>query len=178
MKKIYFLAALCISLISVSCNDDSLQSYLVKSQDKQGFITLDIPASVVELNTANATDEEKAAYESIRKINITGLPYANTDEATYEAEKAQLLKILKKSKYKRLMNMKKDGVSASIYYTGEAKAINEIIAFGYGKEFGVGVARILGKNMNPAKIMDMMKKAKVDVDGVDFKQLQAVLNNK
>ncbi|MGG8497213.1 DUF4252 domain-containing protein [Tenacibaculum sp. TC6] len=178
MKKLYIFSLLLLSLLSVSCKKDSLQTYLVESQEKKGFITIDIPASVLQLNANQSDEEDKTAYESIRKINITGLPYKNSDEATYEAEKNKLKELLNKSSYKKLMNFKNDGVTATVYYSGEADAIDEIIALGYGKDFGVGIARILGKNMNPSKIMSMMKNAKVDLDGVNFDELKMVLKDK
>lgn len=179
MKKLLKYSLLLIALVTISCkNESSLQSYLVESQDKKGFITLDIPASVIQLSMDKASEEDKKAYESIRKVNITGVPSKSLDDATYETEKNKLKEIMNNSSYKKLMNFKKDGMHATIYYTGEADAIDEIIAFGYGKELGVGVARILGENMNPAKIMDMMKSANVKGDNVNLSQFKAFFDGK
>ncbi|WP_422091107.1 DUF4252 domain-containing protein [Tenacibaculum ovolyticum] len=176
MKKIFIYSLLLVAFVNVSCkNKASLQGYLVDSQDKKGFITLDIPASVLQLSTDKVSEEDKKAFESIRKVNITGLPYKDTDEATYNTEKDKLKEILKKSDYKKLINFKKDGMHATIYYSGEADAINEIIAFGYGKEMGVGIARILGDNMNPGKIMEMMKKSKVNEGDLDLGKFKSLL---
>ena len=52
---------------------------------------------------------------------------------------------------------------AALYFTGEEDAIDEIVAFGYDSERGMGVARILGKDMNPQKIMELIK----SMDGED-----------
>lgn len=176
MKKLSIYILLLTSIINFSCKKETtLQSYLVESQEKKGFITVDIPASVVQLSNDKASEEDKETYESIRKINITGLPYKNSDDATYEAEKSKLKEIIKNSSYKQLMSFKKDGVSAGVYYSGEADAINEIVAIGYGKEFGVGVARILGEKMNPSKIIDMMQNAKIDAEGINMEQIKKIL---
>lgn len=176
MKKIFIYSLLLVAFVNVSCkNKASLQGYLVDSQDKKGFITLDIPASVLQLSTDKVSEEDKKAFESIRKVNITGLPYKDTDEGTYNTEKDKLKEILNKSDYKKLINFKKDGMHATIYYSGEADAINEIIAFGYGKEMGVGIARILGDNMNPGKIMEMMKKSKVNEGDLDLGKFKSLL---
>ena len=176
MKKLFIYSLLLVAFATISCKkEQSLQGYLVESQDKKGFISLDLPASLLQLSTDNASEEDKKAYESIRKINVTGLPFKDTDEATYEAEKNKLKEIFKNSDYKRLINFKKDGATAVIYYTGEADAIDEIIAFGYSKEMGVGIARLLGDNMNPAKIMDMMKKSKLDEKNLDFGKFKSIL---
>ncbi|MGB1042374.1 MAG: DUF4252 domain-containing protein, partial [Tenacibaculum sp.] len=169
MRKVIIYSLLLLAFVTVSCkNEASLQSYLVESQDKKGFVTLDVPASVLTLSLDKASQEDKKAYESIRKINITGLPYKDTDEATYQTEKEKIKAILSKSDYKQLVSLKKDGVNATIYYTGNSEAIDEIVAFGYSKKMGVGIARLLGDNMNPGKIMEMMKNAKIDADNMDL----------
>ncbi|WP_271405117.1 DUF4252 domain-containing protein [Tenacibaculum soleae] len=176
MKKIFIYSLLLVVFTTVSCKKEtSLQGYLVESQDKKEFITLDVPASVLQLSMDKASEEDKKAFESIRKVNITGLPYKDTDEKMYEEEKNKLKAILKNSDYKKLINFKKDGMHAAIYYSGKTNAINEIIAFGYGKEMGVGIARILGDNMNPGKIMEMMKKSKVDANNLDLSQFKSLL---
>lgn len=178
MKKLLTFSIALIALVMVSCKSESLQSYLVESQEKQGFINFDVPISILELRLNKASEEDQEAYKSIKKINITGVPYKNLDEVSYEAEKAKLTAILKKSEYKELMKFKKDGNNATIYYSGDTDAIDEIVAFGYGKEMGVGVARILGNNMNPSKIMQMMKSVKLDADNVNLEQFKMIFNTK
>ena len=62
--------------------------------------------------------------------------------------------------------MKAKGMNVKVYYTGDTDAIDEVIAFGYNKEAGVGVARLLGENMNPAKIIEMMNSVNMDEGGL------------
>ncbi len=181
MKKLYILSLICLTVFMVSCDKkESLQGYLVESQEKSGFVTVDIPASVVELAEENLSAEDKAIYKSVKKVNITGLPAKNADGGAYEIEKEKLKKILSDPSYKKLMSFKKDGNNIKVYYTGESEAIDEIIAFGYGKELGIGVARILGEKMNPAKIISVFKNANLnlDVDGVNLNQIKTILNDK
>ena len=64
------------------------------------------------------------------------------------------------------MNMK-------LYYTGKTTSIDEIIAFGYGKKVGIGVARLLGNNMNPAKIMVIMNNINLDTEDLNLNQFKA-----
>ena len=181
MKKLYILQLLCLTIFMVSCNKkESLQSYLVESQEKSGFVTVDIPASVAQLAEENLSAEDKAIYKSVKKVNITGLPAKNSNEAVYEEEKAKLKKILSDPSYKKLMSFKKDGNNIKVYYKGDSEAINEIIAFGYGKELGVGVARVLGEKMNPSKIISVFRKAdmNLDLDGMNLNQIKTIMNNK
>lgn len=174
MKNVVIVPILFLVFIAISCKKEaSLQSYLVESQNKKEFINLDVPVSIIQLNMNKASQDDKEAFESVRKINITGLPHENTDEKTYEAEKEKLKQILGKSDYKKLINFNKDGIHATIYYLGKTDAINEIIAFGYGDKMGIGIARLLGNNMNPTKIMTMMKNSDFNINGLDLNQFKS-----
>ena len=180
MKKITkILSLLLLVLMITSCkNEKSLQGYLVESQEKTGFITVDIPTTFLQLKTEDVSDEVKATLKSIRKVNVVALPIKN-NEAAYEVEKAKLKSIFKDNKdYKSLMSMKAKGMNVSLYYTGSTESIDEVIAFGYGKEAGVGVARLLGEDMNPAKIIEMMNNIKIDADNINLKQFSAIFKGK
>ena len=67
---------------------------------------------------------------------------------------------------------KKDDTNAIIYYSGETDAIDEIIAFGYSNKMGVGVARVIGENMNLNNIMKMMQNTKIDGSNLDLNQFK------
>lgn len=173
------LSLLLLVLMLTSCkNEKSLQGYLVESQDKSGFITVDIPTSFLQLKTEAVSDEVKETLKSIRKVNVVALPIKG-NEAAFEVEKLKLKSIFKDNEaYKSLMSLKAQGMNVSIYYTGDTESIDEVIAFGYGNEIGVGVARLLGDNMNPAKIMEMLKDVKLDGDNVNLEQFSAIFSGK
>ncbi len=61
MKKIItLLVAFILAFSFTSCNEESLQSYLVKSQEKSGFITFDVPASILQIKSDDVSEETKA----------------------------------------------------------------------------------------------------------------------
>jgi hypothetical protein len=169
------LSLLLLVLMITSCkNEKSLQGYLVESQEKTGFITVDIPTSFLQLKSEDVSEDVKATLKSIRKVNVVALPIKG-NEAAYEVEKATLKELFKDNKeYKSLMSMKAKGMHINLYYTGDTDSIDEVIAFGYGKDAGVGVARLLGDHMNPAKIIEMMNSIKIDGDNVNLKQFSAI----
>lgn len=169
------LSLLLLVLMITSCkNEKSLQGYLVESQEKTGFITVDIPTSFLQLKSEDVSEDVKATLKSIRKVNVVALPIKG-NEAAYEVEKATLKELFKDNKeYKSLMSMKAKGMHVNLYYTGDTDSIDEVIAFGYGKDAGVGVARLLGDHMNPAKIIEMMNSIKIDGDNVNLKQFSAI----
>ncbi len=175
MKKITTIViAFIVAFSFTSCNDESLQSYLVKSQEKSGFITFDVPASIFQIKTDAISAESKETLSSIKKINVVAMPFK--DNATeVEAEKVQLEKILSGKTYKSIMHFNQKGMKVSMYYSGKEDAIDEVIMFGYGSKQGVGVARILGDGMNPAKILQMMGDLKLDASGVNLDQFKFLM---
>ncbi len=180
MKKLFtILSFLAIVILMSSCKrKPSLQSYLVESQGKKGFITVDVPSSVLKMTSGKEVSETtKEAMESIRKVNIVALPYKD-NEAAYEIEKDKLKSIFSNSpKYKSLITMKDKRGNMNLYYSGSSDKIDEIIAFGYGKELGVGVARIIGNNMNPGKIMEAMRHVNFDGSDVNLSQFKKIFEN-
>ena len=180
MKKITILFSLVFLMIfASSCkNEKSLQNYLVESQEKSGFITVDIPTSFLQLKSNDVSNEVKETLKSIRKVNVVALPIKG-NETTYEAEKLKIKSIFSDNEdYKSLMSMKAKGVNVKIYYTGNTASIDEVIAFGYSKEVGVGVARLLGDNMNPAKIIEMMNSVDINDSNINLEQFSTIFKGK
>lgn len=171
MKKITTVFVLFIgAILFTSCNkEQTLQEYLVESQGKNSFITFDVPVNFFQPKSDEVSKEVMETIKSIHKVNVVGLPYKNNEEA-YEAEKTKIKEILSSDTYKSLMSMKLQGVNVKLYYTGTEDAIDEVIAFGYSKEMGVGVARILGEDMNPSLIIKMINEVKFDGSGMNFGQ--------
>jgi hypothetical protein len=176
MKKAVIV--LSVLAIFISCNQQkTIQTYIVEKQDKPGFMSVDLPMSLIQLNTDKAPLEVKEAYGSIKKVNVLGLPYLNNNEA-YEIEKKAISSILNNSTlYKNLMKMDMNGMRISIYYNGDANDINEVIVFGYSKKIGVGVARVIGNHMNPTKITQMAEYLKIDPNQLNLQQFEQVLNS-
>jgi spore germination protein YaaH len=176
MKKAVII--LTVLAIFVSCNQQkTIQTYIVENQDKPGFMSVDLPMSLIQLNSDKVPLDVKDGYESIKKVNVLGLPYLNNNEA-YEIEKKAISLILNNSTlYKNLMKMDINGMSVSIYYNGDANDINEVIVFGYSKKIGVGVARVIGNHMNPTKISQMAEYLKIDPNQLNLQQFKQALNS-
>lgn len=154
-------------LLASSCkNEKSLQTYLVETSEKEGFITGDIPVSSLISPKADVSDEIKETIKSVQKINVAFLQKTTDNKALYETEKNTLKNIFTNKDYKSLGKMKAQGMNVTVYFTGETDAIDEIIAFGYSNEVGVGVARLLGKNMSPAKMLEMLNSINVDQESM------------
>ena len=176
MKKAVII--LTVLALFISCNQQkTIQTYIVEKQDKPGFMSVDLPMSLIQLNSDKVPLDVKDGYESIKKVNVLGLPYLNNNEA-YEIEKKAISLILNNSTlYKNLMKMDMNGMSVSIYYNGDANDINEVIVFGYSKKIGVGVARVIGNHMNPIKITQMAEYLKIYPNQLNLQQFKQALNS-
>ncbi|WP_417886770.1 DUF4252 domain-containing protein [Zunongwangia sp.] len=171
MKLHKLITFLSIGLLAIACNKQkSLQEYYVEKQDDNKFIAVDIPTSLFA-NLDNFDAEEKAIIESVRKVNVLALPLKN-DTAYFEKQKTELQDILRNEDYQLLMKVGNSDQRGSLYFTGKEDAIDEIIAFGYSNKKGMGVARILGDNMNPEKIMKLLKS--LDKEDVNLKGLESL----
>ncbi len=168
MKTIKLVFAVLFIAGITSCeNDKSLQKYYVENQEDADFLAMDIPTSMF-MNSKSLEAEDRSTLESIRKINVLALKKEENPEK-FEEEKLKLHKILQDEKYQLLMKYGGSGRKAALYFTGEENAIDEIIVYGYDNEQGLGIARVLGEDMNPEKIMELMKsldKENINVEGI------------
>lgn len=168
MKTIKFLFAVLVIAGLTSCNEGkSLQKYYVENQEDTDFLALDVPTSMFT-NSSSLEAEEKATLESIKKINVLALR-KEENETKFEEEKLKLNEIFQDEKYQLLMKYGGGNRKAALYFTGEEDAIDELIVYGYDDEQGLGVARVLGEDMDPEKIMNLMKsldKENINMEGI------------
>lgn len=166
-----------VLLMSACKNEKSLQSYLVDASGKEGYFTGDIPVSSVLTPKSEVSEETKEVLSSIKKINVVYLQKTADNSDQYEAEKAKLKAIFKdNSTYKSLGKMKAKGMNVNVYYAGNTDAVDEVVAFGYSNEAGVGVARLLGENMNPSKIMEILNDVQMEGNANGLGPLGKIIN--
>lgn len=151
------LLSLLIGVGLISCNQgESLQLYFVDNQETPNFISVDIPTSFVNIDKTTLNEEQIEAYESVNKLNMLGYNLAENNVAEYEAELSKVKQILRDDKYEELMT----GGNASfghftVKYIGSETSIDELIIFGSSKETGFAIVRVLGDNMEPAKLLTL-----------------------
>lgn len=146
-----------IAAVLSSCNyGETLQSYYVINQETPNFISVDIPVSFVNLDKAELTDIQNEAYESIDKLNMLAFTLKEDNIAEYTAEYDKVKTILKDEKYSELVRggNSTDGKFV-VKYLGTDTTIDELIVFGSAKNKGFAIIRVLGDDMDPAKIMKL-----------------------
>lgn len=177
MKLIKIISILSLGAVILSCNnEESLQTYYVDNQQDADFLAVDVPTSLFT-NVESLDADQKETLESVKKINVLALK-KETDPLKFEDEKLKLDKIFSDDKYQLLMKYGGAGRKAELYFTGKDDAIDELIIYGYDDNQGLGIARVLGNDMNPQKIMQMMKSLeKGDIDMGGIKNVVEIFGN-
>ncbi len=162
--KTFFLTG---AILLASCSSQqSLQEYYVDNSENPNFIALDVPASILKLNEESLSSSQKEAVESLRKFNMLAFKKTADNVAEYRAEKAKVKEILKDDEFVELMKINSQYGKGVIKYLGDEDAIDEVIIYGDSKDMGFALVRVLGKDMNPAHIVQIMQALqKSDYDG-------------
>ena len=171
----YFAIIICLVLSSCT-GEPTLQKYFVENSEKKDFIVLDVSSSIINVDKSKLTANQKTALASFNKMNILAFKLDEKNKASYDLESQKVTEILKGEDYQELMKVGSGKDAASISYIGDDDHINEFILFAKKKDNGFAVVRILGNDMNPNNIMNMLsllKSANVDMD--QLKPLQALM---
>jgi hypothetical protein len=157
MMKLTYLIAILVSLFLWSCNrEPSLQKYFVDNSENKDFVVLDISSSIINIDKTKLTVEQKTALESFDKMNILAYKLNKNNQVQYDKESQKVTQILKGKEYQELMKIGSGKDGASVSFVGDENHIDEFVLFAKKKENGFAVVRILGNNMNPKNIMNMI----------------------
>lgn len=169
--------AILVSLFLTSCNNKpTLQSYFVENSEKKNFIVLDVAPSIINVDKTKLSAEQKTALASFDKMNVLAFKLDKNNKAEFESESKKVTEILKGKEYQELMKFGSGKDAASISFVGDENNINEFILYGKKEDNGFAVVRILGKDMNPNNIMNIisiLKSSNVNMD--QLKPLQALM---
>ena len=176
MKKLIALVS-CLILLW-SCEDKpTLQKYFVKNTESAKFIALDLASNIIKTDKVALSETEKASLESFEKMNILAFRADSTNTADYDKEIKEVKAILKDESYQQLMKAGSGNDGAAIYFVGnDDEHIEEFVVLAGKKENGFAVVRVLGNDMNPTHVMNMLsllQKSQVDME--QLKPLQQLM---
>ncbi|MCO6173954.1 DUF4252 domain-containing protein [Flavobacterium sp. NRK F10] len=166
MRIVVIVAVFVLSLVSCE-NKESLQKYFVENSESQDFIALDLAPSFINTEKLTLTSEEKEALSSFKKLNVLAYKNDSLHKTRFEAEKNKVKGILKEEAYEPLMKFGNTDKGLSVYLVGNDEKIDEFVLFASGKEEGFVVARLLGDNMKPTDVVNLVeviRKADLDLD--------------
>lgn len=170
MKIFERILLFCSVILIMSCdNKQSLQEYYVDNQGDKEFVAMDVPTSLFA-NTERLTEDQKKTLETVKKINILAIPKKLENQTKIDAEKNKIINILKDEKYQLLMKYGGGNSKMAVYYTGSDEAVDEIIVYGEDEMKGMGIVRVLGDNMNPSDILQLVRslqKGDIDMSGLE-----------
>ena len=153
----YIVLSLFTAVVLVSCNNNpSLQSYFVDNQESGSFVTQDIPLSMMKLDESKFSEDQKEAYNSVKRLNFLGYKANETNADTLKLELTKVKAILKADKYKDLIEFSDKGNKIIVKYIGTDDEAEEVVVFGSYKEYGFGIVRVLGDDMSPDKMVTLV----------------------
>jgi hypothetical protein len=177
MRVILFITTLLVGLVFGSCKSEpTLQKYFVENTENKNFIALDISSNILNVDKAKLTVAQKEALHSFEKMNVLAFKLNENNKEQFEAERAKVNLILKDTMYQQLMKFGSGKQGASVCYVGTDDHINEFVFFANKNDAGFAVVRVLGKDMNPTNIMNMisvLKESKIDME--QLKPLQELI---
>lgn len=156
-----------LTLLLFSCNQgQTLQHYYVEKQEQPNFLSIDAPMSMLNLDESQLSQDQKDAYNSIKKLNMLAYKMKPEQQQEFETELEKVKTILSDSKYEELMRGGDSEIGQfSIKVLGDDDDVQEFILFGSSDEKGFAIVRVLGKDMNPGKIMSLVSAfEKVNID--------------
>ncbi|MDP2058943.1 MAG: DUF4252 domain-containing protein, partial [Flavobacteriaceae bacterium] len=146
-----FLILTITTVTFVGCNSQtSLQEYLIEKRDNDKFINVDLPVSLLKIDSLNLDVHQKSALESLRKVNVLALQIDQGGKDLYSTEKEKIKQILKGEEYHQLVRFGSNQKGATVSYLGDETAVDEVVFFGNDNEKGLVLLRVLGDDMNPA----------------------------
>lgn len=154
--RIYGLIALVLFFLGGCASTQSLQEYYVDNAENPNFLSIDVPASILKLDDADLTPNQRKALESLRKLNVLAFKRTEENELEYLAEKAKVNAILKNESYVELMKIKTGEGRGVIKYLGTEEYIHEVVIYGNSDARGFALVRILGKDMKPSYMVELL----------------------
>ncbi|CAM4353980.1 DUF4252 domain-containing protein [Zobellia roscoffensis] len=172
MKRITMIIAVLLLGIVSACNSTpSLQQYYVTNSENPNFLTLDLPVGLLNINKAQLSQEQNESLGSLKKLNVLAFKKTEANQADFVKEKTIIKSIMANEDFTELMKMNTDFGKATIKYLGDDDAIDEVVIYGDNDEKGFLVVRVLGNNMNPAKMIQFIQALeKSNLDGGELSE--------
>lgn len=179
MKRFSF-TAFAMLLVLAACNPKpTLQKYFVEKSEDHNFVSVDVSPSLLNLNEKNMTADQKESLKAFDKMNVLAFRLNDQNKQHFEAERAKVNAILKDGKYQQLMKFGRGKEGGSVSFVGDENHIEEVVVYANKNDAGFAVVRILGDNMNPTDVMNMITALRSsDLNLSQLKPLQEMMSQK
>ena len=148
-----------ISVVFVSSCETktTLQKYYVKNTESADFVSVDLAPSVINTQNLKLTSSEKEALASFDKMNILAYKTDSTHTEKFDQEIKEVKTLLKDESYQPLMKVGSGSDGAAVYFVGDEAHIDEFVVLASKKENGFALVRVLGNDMNPTHVLNMLQ---------------------
>lgn len=150
MNKFWFYI---IALALVGCSTTpSIQKYYVSKSEDPNFLVIDIPTSILGVDSNTLTTEEKEALSSFQKINVLLFRKTSANADLLPQELMTVRSIIESKTFEPLLVMSDRQYSGKLVLQGSVEKPNEIVFFGSADQ-GFVLARLVGRDMQVEKAM-------------------------
>lgn len=157
MKSICQVFCWILFLLMSSCTSEpTLQKYIVENAEKKDFVVFDMSSDIINADKSKLSGEQLKALQSFDKMNILVFKKSVNNTAQYNLESEKVAKLLENKAYNELMKVGSGSDMISVSYLGNEDAIDEFVLFAKKKENGFGIVRVLGNDMNPNNVLQMI----------------------
>ncbi len=150
MNKFWFYI---LALALVGCSTTpSIQKYYVSKSEDPNFLVIDIPTSILGVDSNTLTTEEKEALSSFQKINVLLFRKTSANADLLPQELMTVRSIIESKTFEPLLVMSDRQYSGKLVLQGSVEKPNEIVFFGSAEQ-GFVLARLVGRDMQVEKAM-------------------------
>ena len=158
-KNVIFQLFPFIGIVLCCCSSaPSLQTYFVDNQEKNGFISIDVPISVLGLDSVEMSSSENEALNSISKFNILSFSLDSINHTKYIEELLKINQLFIDSSYEKIISLgnPEDG-KVRVYTSDNNGYLKEIVIFVNSNKTGFAIIRVLGNEMDLEKIFKLRR---------------------
>ena len=168
--------AIMASLIFSCTNNLSLQQFIIEQKEKQDVISFNLSSSLLTAADNLQSEADIETLNSLKKINVLAYQINDSSDTRYTDEIKHIKAVFTQDKYAELIRYGKGTQGAKVYLVGDDDQIDEIVVFANDQELGWLLVRILGNDMQPEKIMQLMQKIDFNKGDFDISKFKEILN--
>lgn len=169
-------ATILLLTIAACSKSQSLQEYFVEHANNPDFISVDVPASILHLDEQDLSPDQEKALRSVKKLNVLTFAKNDGNQAQFAEEVRRVNAILADDRFTELMKLNTVYGKGVVTFLGNDEAIDEVVIFGSSADKGFALIRVLGDNMNPAYLAELIQAIqKSDFKGEGLGKLGALL---
>jgi hypothetical protein len=147
-----FLILPLLALLFSCSSSPSIQQYFVEKSEEPSFLLVDIPTSVLGVEEAILSDEEKEALASFQKLNLLLFRKTEANATQFQDELKAVEAILDDQRFDPLFILNDTAYTGKLLLQGSVQRPDELIFFGSANE-GFVVVRLIGRKMQVEKVV-------------------------